>query len=129
VLLTQPTAVISPLERLIMPTTVPIALASVTDATFADEVLASPKPVLVDFTAAWCPGCRMIAPVLAQVAAEHEASLRVVTLDVDHNPQVPATYGVLAIPALVVFRDGEMVKSLVGARSKHRLLQELADVI
>ena len=112
-----------------MPTTTPVALTAVTDATFADEVLASRKPVLVDFAAAWCPGCRMIAPILAQVAAEHEASLRVVTLDVDHNPEIQAAYGVLAIPALIVFRDGEPVKSLVGARSKHRLLQELADVI
>jgi thioredoxin 1 len=110
-------------------TTTPAALTSVTDSTFADEVLASHKPVLVDFTAAWCPGCRMIAPILAQIAAEHEASLRVVTLDVDHNPQIQAAYGVLAIPALILFRDGEPVKSLVGARSKHRLLKELADVI
>lgn len=112
-----------------MPTTTPVALTPVTDATFADEVLASHKPVLVDFTAAWCPGCRMIAPVLAQISVEHEDSLRVVTLDVDYNSQIPAAYGVLAIPALMVFRDGEPVKSLVGALSKHRLLKELAEIL
>jgi len=102
-------------------------VTEVADGTFADEVLASALPVLVDFTADWCPGCRMIAPVLTQIAAENGERLRIVSLNADHNPRTAAAYGVLALPTLMLFRAGEPVLSLVGARSKHRLLQELAD--
>ena len=101
----------------------------VTDDTFADAVLSSALPVLVDFTADWCPGCRMIAPVLAQIAAENGERLRIVSLNADHNPHTAAAYGVLALPTLMLFRAGKPVLSLVGARSKHRLLRELADVL
>lgn len=101
----------------------------VTDDTFADAVLSSALPVLVDFTADWCPGCRMIAPVLAQIAAENGERLRIVSLNADHNPHTAAADGVLALPTLMVFRAGEPVLSLVGARSKHCLLRELADVL
>jgi thioredoxin 1 len=97
----------------------------VTDETFAAEVLGSDIPVLVDFTADWCPPCRMIAPVLSQVAAEQQGKLKVVSLDVDTNPGTQAAYGVLSMPTLIVFRAGEPVKSLVGARPKRKLLQEL----
>ena len=101
----------------------------ITDDTFADEVLASPLPVLVDFTADWCPGCRMIAPVLAQIAAENGDHLRIVSLNADHNPRTAAAYGMLALPTLMLFRAGEPVLSLVGARSKQRLMKELAGVL
>jgi thioredoxin 1 len=104
-------------------------VAEVTDDTFAEEVLASPLPVLVDFTADWCPPCRMIAPVLAAVAAEREGQMRIVSLDVDVNPETTAAYGVLSMPTLMLFREGEPVRTLVGARSRARLLQELADVL
>jgi thioredoxin 1 len=106
-------------------------VAEVTDATFADEVLraADGLPVLVDFTADWCAPCRMVAPVLAEIAHERQGLLKVVTLDVDRNPETQAAYGVLSMPTLMVFRGGEPVKSLVGARPKRRLLQELADVM
>ena len=97
----------------------------VTDETFAAEVLGSDIPVLVDFTADWCPPCRMIAPVLSQVAAEQQGKLKVVSLDVDTNPGTQAAYGVLSMPTLIVFRAGEPVKSLVGAHPKRKLLQEL----
>jgi thioredoxin 1 len=106
-------------------TTVP----SVTDATFAGQVLDSALPVLVDFTADWCPPCRMIAPVLEQLASERAEEFRVVSLDVDENPETQAAYGVLTMPTLMLFRAGEPVKILIGARSKRRLLQELADVL
>jgi thioredoxin 1 len=106
-----------------MPQTAP--LTTITDATFADEVLAAGLPVLVDFTADWCPPCRMVAPVLAQIAAERAGELKVVSLDVDANPVTTAAYGVLSMPTLMLFRDGEPVRSLVGARSRARLLQEL----
>jgi thioredoxin 1 len=105
------------------------AVSSVTDTTFAAEVLASPLPVLVDFTADWCPPCRMIAPVLAEVAAERGDALKVVSLNVDENPETQAAYGVLAMPTLMLFRGGEPVRTLVGARPKRRLLNELADVL
>ncbi|MHA6761635.1 thioredoxin [Streptacidiphilus sp. PAMC 29251] len=97
----------------------------VTDETFAAEVLGSDIPVLVDFTADWCPPCRMIAPVLAQVSAEQQGRLKVVTLDVDSNPETQAAFGVLSMPTLIVFQAGEPVKSLVGARAKHKLMLEL----
>lgn len=102
---------------------------SVTDATFAAEVLSSPLPVLVDFTADWCPPCRMIAPVLAEIAVERVDELKVVSLNVDENPETQAAYGVLAMPTLMLFRGGEPVRTLVGARPKRRLLNELADVL
>jgi thioredoxin 1 len=104
-------------------------LTPVTDETFADEVLGSELPVLVDFTADWCPPCKMIAPVLAAVAAEEGHRVKVVTLDVDRNPETQARYGVLSMPTLIVFRDGEPVKSMVGARAKAKLLRELAEVV
>jgi thioredoxin 1 len=102
---------------------------SVTDETFAEEVLRSDVPVLVDFTASWCPPCRMIAPVLEAVAEEQAGRLKVVQLDVDADPATAAAYGVLSMPTLMVFRAGEPVKSMVGARPKRRLLQELSDVV
>jgi thioredoxin 1 len=104
-------------------------LTQVTDESFAAEVLESELPVLVDFTAAWCAPCRMIAPVLESVAAEEGHRLKVVTLDVDHNPETQAAYGVLSMPTLIVFRGGEPVKSMVGARAKAKLLRELAEVV
>jgi thioredoxin 1 len=106
----------------------PAALTTVTDATFAADVLASDLPVLVEFTAAWCPPCRMIAPVLAEIAAEQQGYLTVVQLDVDDNPVTTAAYGVLSMPTLMLFRGGEPIRTLVGARAKRRLLSELADV-
>ncbi|MEU8890094.1 thioredoxin [Streptomyces sp. NPDC048442] len=100
----------------------------VTDANFADEVLRAELPVLVEFTADWCGPCRQLAPVLSAIAEEERDRLRVVQLDVDTNPGTAAAYGVLSMPTLMVFRGGEPVKSMVGARPKRRLLQELADV-
>jgi thioredoxin 1 len=105
------------------------SVTSVTDETFAEEVLQSDVPVLVDFTASWCPPCRMIAPVLEAVAEEQAGRLKVVQLDVDTDPATAAAYGVLSMPTLMVFRAGEPVKSMVGARPKRRLLQELSDVV
>lgn len=101
------------------------AVASVTDADFAAEVLASELPVLVEFTADWCPPCRQMAPVLADLAAEWEGRLRVVQLDVDRNPETQSAYGVLSMPTFVLFRAGEPSRALVGARPKRRLLREL----
>ncbi|MFH8787384.1 thioredoxin [Streptomyces roseoverticillatus] len=100
-------------------------VVTVTDDTFAAEVLDERLPVLVDFTASWCPPCRMIEPVLAELAAEEAGRLKIVRLDVDTSPQTQAAYGVLSMPTLVLFRAGERVTTLVGARSKARLLRDL----
>ena len=101
----------------------------VTDETFADAVRGAALPVLVEFTADWCPPCRQIAPVLSALAVEEADRLKIVQLDVDTNPETTTRYGVLSMPTLMVFVDGEPVKSMVGARPKRRLLQELEDVI
>ncbi|MFC3997652.1 thioredoxin family protein [Nocardiopsis sediminis] len=104
-------------------------VGEVTDATFTDEVLAAGGPVLVMFTADWCPSCRQLAPVLGAVAGELGDRLTIVQIDADTNPRTPVDYGVLALPTLALFRGGRTVKTLVGARSRRKLLQELADVI
>ncbi|CAM5675572.1 thioredoxin family protein [Streptomyces aurantiogriseus] len=104
-------------------------VTEVTDADFGAEVLGAELPVLVEFTADWCPPCRQMAPVLSALAAEEGERLKVVQLDVDHNPTTTNHYKVLSMPTFMVFRGGEPVKAMVGARPKQRLLEELSDVI
>ncbi|GAA2604290.1 thioredoxin [Streptomyces lienomycini] len=101
----------------------------VTDADFATEVIGAELPVLVEFTADWCPPCRQMAPVLSALAEEEGDRLRVVQLNVDRNPATTNAYKVLSMPTFMVFRGGEPVKSMVGSRPKRRLLEELADVL
>jgi thioredoxin 1 len=101
----------------------------VTDETFEADVLKNDKPVLVDYWAEWCGPCKMVAPVLEAIAAEHGDKLDIVKLNVDENPVITQKYGILNIPTLGVFKNGEVVKELVGARSKSALLRELADFI
>ncbi|MFE0419756.1 thioredoxin [Streptomyces tendae] len=104
-------------------------MPEVTDADFAAEVIGSELPVLVEFTADWCPPCRQMAPVLSALAEEEGDRLRVVQLNVDRNPATTNAYKVLSMPTFMVFRGGEPVKSMVGSRPKRRLLEELADVV
>ena len=103
-------------------------IPTVTDDAFAAEVLESERPVLVDFTAAWCPPCRVMKPVLSELAAERD-DLRVVQLDVDSEQRTAAEYGVLSMPTFILFRGGREVQRLVGARPRRRLEAELAQVL
>jgi thioredoxin 1 len=104
-------------------------VTDVTDADFTAEVIGAELPVLVEFTADWCPPCRQMGPVLRALAAEEADRLKVVQLNVDQNPETTNAYRVLSMPTFMVFRSGEPVKAMVGARPKRRLLEELADVI
>ena len=104
-------------------------VAEVTDADFEAEVIGAELPVLVEFTADWCPPCRQMAPVLSALAAEESGRLKVVQLNVDMNPLTTNAYRVLSMPTFMVFRNGEPVRSMVGARPKRRVLEELSDVL
>jgi thioredoxin 1 len=102
-----------------------MSVQTTTDAGFATDVLAAELPVLVDFTAEWCGPCKMIAPVLAQIADDEADRLRVVSLDVDANPQTTARYGVLGMPTLALFVRGERVVQFTGARPRAAILREI----
>ncbi len=96
-----------------------------TDENFQQEVLNSDTPVLVDFWATWCGPCRMIAPVIEQLASEFEGRAKVVKMDVDNHPQIPMQYGIRSIPSLLYFKDGQVVDQVVGAASKKVLADKL----
>ena len=102
---------------------------TVTDASFDSDVLQSDKTVLVDFWAEWCGPCRMVAPVLEEIAGENSDKLVVAKLNVDENPQTAANYGVVSIPTLNVYKGGEVVKQIVGAKPKQALLKDLAEFL
>lgn len=104
------------------------ATLAISDDSFNDAVLSSDIPVLVDFWAAWCGPCRMVAPVLEEIAKEQAGSLTVAKLDVDANPQSAKDYQVVSIPTMILFKNGKPVKRIVGAKGKAALLREIADV-
>jgi thioredoxin 1 len=98
-------------------------LPATTDATFASDVLSSPTPVLVDFTADWCPPCKMVAPTLERIATDEAGRMRVVAIDSDANPETVRAYQVMGLPTLALFVGGELVAQVVGARSQQALMK------
>ena len=104
-------------------------IVSLSDTTFDETVGASDEPVVVDFWAEWCGPCKMIAPILDELATEHAGKLKVAKLNVDDAPETARRFDVMSIPTLIVFEDGVPKKKLIGAKGKNQLLEELSDVL
>lgn len=101
----------------------------ITDSNFEDEVLKSDKPVLVDFWAEWCGPCKLVAPVLEEIAKDYNGKVKIAKLDVDHYQVVAARYGIRSIPTLMVFNNGEVVDQVIGAVPKPMITQKLDQVL
>ena len=105
-----------------------MALNPVTNTTFTSDVLESEQPVLVDFTAAWCPPCRVMGPILEEMAADN-ADMKIVSVDVDNEQELAIQYGVMSMPTFMLFQHGRPIASLVGARPRKRLESELQEAL
>jgi thioredoxin 1 len=105
------------------------AIVHVTDASFADEVLNAKTPVLVDFWAAWCGPCKMIAPILDDLAGQYEGKLKIAKVDVDANKETPGKFNIRGIPTLIIFKDGNVEATKVGALSRTQLIDFIDSVV
>ncbi|TDC73390.1 thioredoxin [Streptomyces hainanensis] len=105
------------------------ATVTATDADFEEKVLKSDKPVLVDFWAEWCGPCRQVAPALEAIAAENAEKITVVKLNIDENPTTAARYGIMSIPTMNVYQNGDVVKTIVGAKPKAAIERDLSEFI
>jgi len=105
------------------------AISQLTDSNFEDEVISSEKPVLVDFWAVWCGPCKMIAPELKKLNEEKSGELKIGRLNVDDNRDIAIKYGISSIPTLLLFKNGEVVKKLIGAMSKDKILTEISQFL
>jgi thioredoxin 1 len=106
-----------------------MTLVTITDDNFEEEVLKSDKPVLIDFWATWCGPCRIIAPIVEEMATEYEGKAKIGKLDVDSNQQTSIKYGVRSIPTLLLFNDGELKETIIGAVPKAQLVGKLESVL
>jgi thioredoxin 1 len=106
-----------------------VSISTLTDATFDETIGSAAEPVVVDFWAEWCGPCKMIAPILNEIADEHAGKLSVAKLNVDENPDIARRFDVMSIPTLIVFKDGSAQKRLVGAKGKGQLLAELDEFL
>ncbi len=106
-----------------------MALVTITDDNFEEEVLKSDKPVLIDFWATWCGPCRMIAPIVEEMATEYDGKAKIGKLDVDSNQQTSIKYGVRSIPTLLIFKNGEVKETIIGAVPKANLVAKLESVL
>ena len=104
-------------------------ISTLTDSTFDEEIKGADEPILVDFWAEWCGPCKMIAPILDEIATEQHGKLKIAKLNVDDNPDAARRFDVMSIPTLIVFQDGQPKKRLVGAKGKGQLLEELAEFL
>jgi thioredoxin 1 len=102
---------------------------TVTDESFADEVLGSDKPVLVDFWATWCGPCKQVAPILEEIASAHAEKITIAKMDIDKNTKTPQHYRVMSIPTMILFSGGKPVKQIIGAKPKAALLADLSDYL
>ena len=105
------------------------AISQLTDSNFEDEVISSEKPILVDFWAVWCGPCLMIAPELKKLSEEKSGELKIGRLSVDDNRDIAIKYGISSIPTLLLFKNGEVVKKLIGAMSKDKILTEISQFL
>lgn len=106
-----------------------MALLNITDKNFKEEVLKSPLPVLVDFWATWCGPCKMLAPIIEELAKEYTGKIKIVKLNVEEGQSIPTQYGIMSIPTIIFFKDGKILNQLVGALTKQQLKQKIEEII